>query len=57
MIVCGYCHIGDNNSFYIKSTVIPSIRIGSGCTIQAGMVVDKDVPDGTIVFYNCGVFD
>ena len=51
VVVCGYCHIGDNNMFYIKSTVAPSITIGSNCIIQAGMLVDKDVPDGTTVFY------
>ncbi len=51
VIVCGYCHIGDNNSFWIKSTVVYSVNVGSNCVIQAGMVVDKDVPDGTTVFY------
>lgn len=51
VIVCGYCHIGNNNAFFIKSTVIPSITVGNNCTIQAGMVVNKNVPDGTIVFY------
>lgn len=51
VVVCGYCHIGNNNMFYIKSTVAPSITIGSNCIIQAGMLVDKDVPDGTTVFY------
>ena len=51
VIVCGYCHIGNNNSFWAKSTVIPSITIGNNCTIQAGMVVDKDVSDGAMVFY------
>ena len=51
VVVCGYCHIGDNNSFYIKSTVAPSVTVGNNCIIQAGMMVDKDVPDGTTVFY------
>jgi acetyltransferase-like isoleucine patch superfamily enzyme len=51
VVVCGYCHIGNNNMFYIKSTVAPSITIGNDCIIQAGMLVDKDVPDGTTVFY------
>lgn len=51
VIVCGYCHIGDNNSFWIKSTVVYSVNVGSNCVIQAGMVVDKNVPDGTTVFY------
>ena len=51
VVVCGYCHIGNNNTFYIKSTVAPSITVGNDCIIQAGMLVDKDVPDGTTVFY------
>lgn len=50
-IVCGHATIGDNNSFYIRSTVIPNITIGNNCTIQAGMIVDKNTPDNTTVFY------
>lgn len=51
VIVCGHVNIGSRNSFFVSSTVIPKITIGDDCTIQAGMVVDKDVPDGTTVFY------
>lgn len=50
-IVCGHCTIGNNNSFYIRSSIIPHIAIGNNCTIQAGMTVDKNVPDNTTVFY------
>ena len=50
-IVCGHCTIGDDNSFYIRSSVIPHVTIGNECTIQAGMVVEKDVSDNTTVFY------
>lgn len=51
VIVCGHSTIGNSNSFYIRSTVIPYVKVGDNCTIQAGMMVDKDVPDGTTVFY------
>lgn len=51
VIVCGHVTIGNENNFYIRSTVIPHITVGNRCTIQSGMVVDKDVPDGTTVFY------
>lgn len=50
-IVCGHCTIGDNNSFYVSSSIIPHVTIGNRCTIQAGMTVDKDVPDDTTIFY------
>lgn len=51
VIVCGHSIIGNSNNFYIRSTVIPHVKVGDNCTIQAGMMVDKDVPDGTTVFY------
>lgn len=51
VIVCGHVEIGNENIFYIRSTVVPHITIGNNCKIQAGMVVDKNVPDGTTVFY------
>lgn len=51
VVVCGHATIGNSNILYIRSTVTPHITIGDGCTIQAGMVVDKDVPNGTTVFY------
>jgi len=50
-IVCGHAIIGNNNSFYIRSTVVPNITIGNNCIIQAGMMVDKNIPDNTTVFY------
>jgi len=49
--LAGKVEVGDNNFFGIRSTVIPSVHIGSGNTIQAGMTVDKDVADNTTVFY------
>jgi acetyltransferase EpsM len=34
--------------------VIPSIRIGRWCTIGAGAVILRDVPDGSTVVGNPG---
>lgn len=51
VLVCGHSTIGNSNNFYVRSTITPHIIIGNCCTIQAGMVVDKNVPDGTTVFY------
>lgn len=49
--ISGRVTIGNDNFFGVRSTVIPHITIGSANTIQAGMVVDKDVADGSTVFY------
>ena len=50
-IVCGHCIIGNNNCFYIRSSIIPHVTVGDNCIVQAGMTVDKNVPDDTTVFY------
>lgn len=47
----GNVYVGDNNFFGIRSTIIPSIKIGSQNTIQAGMTIDKDIADNETVFY------
>lgn len=49
--LAGNVKIGEKNFFGIRSTVIPSITIGSNNTIQAGMVIDKNVTDNETVFY------
>lgn len=49
--LCGHVEVGDENMFYIKSTVIPHVTIGNRNTIQAGMIVDKNVADDTTVFH------
>lgn len=50
-ILCGHTKVGDDNFFSIKSTTIPEIAVGNRNTIQAGMVVNKDIGDDTTVFY------
>jgi sugar O-acyltransferase (sialic acid O-acetyltransferase NeuD family) len=43
--------VGDLNFFGIRSTVLPRVSIGNRNTIQAGMVVDKNLADDTTIFY------
>jgi UDP-3-O-[3-hydroxymyristoyl] glucosamine N-acyltransferase len=47
----GNSSIGSNNYFGIRSTVLPNIVIGNKNTIQAGMIVDKNIGDDSIVFH------
>lgn len=49
--IAGRVTIGNGNFFGIRSTIIPKIVIGSNNTIQAGMVIDKNVSDNETVFY------
>lgn len=49
--LAGNVTIGSQNFFGIRSTVIPSVTIGSNNTIQAGMVIDKNVTDNETVFH------
>lgn len=49
-ILCGHVKVGDDNIFGIRSTVTPKIYIGSRNIIQAGLVVDRNVSDGSVVF-------
>jgi sugar O-acyltransferase (sialic acid O-acetyltransferase NeuD family) len=45
----GEVSIGDLTLVGIGASVAPRRRIGAGCTIGAGAVVIRDVPDGTTV--------
>lgn len=49
--VAGKVIIGDNNFFGIRSTVIPDITIGSNNIIQAGMIVDKNIENDSVIFH------
>ena len=49
--LAGNVDIGNRNFFGIRSTVLPSVKIGNDNLIQAGMVVDKNVTDKETVFY------
>ena len=47
----GNVTIGSNNFFGIRSTVLPSVIIGSDNTIQAGMTLDKNISDNETIYY------
>ena len=47
----GFSKVGDENLFGINSATIPGIEIGSRNKIAAGMTLDKNVEDGSTVFY------
>lgn len=50
-VLCGHGIVGNDNEFGIRSSVIPHIEIGDKNLIQAGMIVDKNVEDDTVVFH------
>jgi UDP-3-O-[3-hydroxymyristoyl] glucosamine N-acyltransferase len=49
--LAGNVSIGSSNFFGIRSTVIPNVTVGDRNTIQAGMVIDKNVANDETIFY------
>jgi UDP-3-O-[3-hydroxymyristoyl] glucosamine N-acyltransferase len=47
----GFTEVGDENLFGINSATIPGIRIGNRNKISAGMILDQNVENDTVVFY------
>jgi sugar O-acyltransferase (sialic acid O-acetyltransferase NeuD family) len=47
----GFSKIGDENFFGINCTTIPNITIGNRNKIAAGMVLDQNVGDDSVIFY------
>jgi O-antigen/teichoic acid export membrane protein len=41
--------VGDNVAIGMRSIILPDVRIGSNCIIGCASVVNRDVPDNTIV--------
>lgn len=48
----GRVSVGDETDVFTNATVLPDVIIGKNCTIGAGAVVLKDVPDGATVIGN-----
>lgn len=44
--------VGNNVWFGGNITVLPGVTIGNNCTIGAGSVVTKDIPDNSLAFGN-----
>jgi sugar O-acyltransferase (sialic acid O-acetyltransferase NeuD family) len=47
----GFSIIGNGNLFGINSATIPEIHIGNNNKIMAGMIIDRNVGDDTVVFH------
>jgi sugar O-acyltransferase (sialic acid O-acetyltransferase NeuD family) len=47
----GFSVVADENLFGINSTTIPNIAVGNRNKIAAGMVLDQNVGDDSVVFY------
>ncbi len=47
----GFSQIGDENLFGINCATLPGITVGNNNTIAAGMILDTNVGNDSIVFY------
>lgn len=47
--ISGECHIGDFSFIGTNAIVLPNITIGKNVTIGAGTVVNKNIPDNSVV--------
>jgi sugar O-acyltransferase (sialic acid O-acetyltransferase NeuD family) len=47
----GFTNIGDDNLFGINSATIPGIKVGNRNKIAAGIILDKNVEDDSVIFY------
>jgi len=47
----GFTEIGDENLFGINSATIPGIKAGNRNRIAAGMILDSNVGDESVIFY------
>lgn len=47
----GFTEVGDENLFGINCATIPGIKIGSRNKIAAGMILDQNIGNDTVVFY------
>jgi sugar O-acyltransferase (sialic acid O-acetyltransferase NeuD family) len=47
----GFTEIGDENLFGINSATIPGIKVGNHNKISAGMILDQNVGNDSVIFY------
>jgi sugar O-acyltransferase (sialic acid O-acetyltransferase NeuD family) len=50
-LITGHVKLQNDNYFGARSTVIPKLTLGNRNTIQAGMVLDKNINNDTVVFH------
>lgn len=47
----GFSEVGDENLFGINSATIPGIKVGNRNKIAAGMILDQNIGNDTVVFH------
>ncbi len=47
--LCASVHVGDGTHIGASATILPGVKIGKWCVIGAGAVVNKDIPDFSVV--------
>jgi sugar O-acyltransferase (sialic acid O-acetyltransferase NeuD family) len=47
----GFTQVGDENLFGINSATIPGIKIGSHNKIAAGMIIDTNIGDESVIYH------
>jgi len=48
--ITGWVNVGSMNFFGTSTSIIPSVNVGDFNKIQSGVVVEKDIKDGSFVF-------
>lgn len=56
VIKYGKIEVGEYSFVGARTTILPGVTIGNYCVIGAGSLVNKDVPDGTVVAGNPAKF-
>jgi sugar O-acyltransferase (sialic acid O-acetyltransferase NeuD family) len=47
----GFSRVGDENLFGINCATLPAINVGNRNKISAGMILDTNISDDTVIFY------
>lgn len=50
--LCGRNRIGSNTSIFTSSVIYPDVKVGTGCVVGAGSVVNRKVKEGDTVIGN-----
>jgi UDP-3-O-[3-hydroxymyristoyl] glucosamine N-acyltransferase len=49
VVISGFCDVGEYSFLGVNSTVINNISIGKNCFVGAGVLIQKDVPPGSVL--------
>ena len=47
----GFTEVGNENFFGINSATLPGIKVGDRNKISAGMILDQNVEDDSVIFH------